>query len=685
MLNVDSYTPAQVILKLKPDLTLDPEDHDGNDVNNNNNNINGNSITFKSLQRVGDHLTPMSQEFTFDKIITENGNGNGNGTQQQKEIDDLITHPVIDDLLQGISTVIMTYGQTQSGKSYTLFGDDHSKQSNGGFKPMVSNLCETLYSRLPQDKTCHVSLSYIQIDGGTKIYDLLEISGGGGNSSSSSPLKRLQDRREYPMFSLDDLLGSIHRVSLSKKKAHTLIRISLQIIDTRMDYIQRSQLTILDLTESSSGNGTSRDKLLTSLERVVVESLSTGSSVNSNNLVTTTLDAFTSPSDTVSAVITTKKRLSTLPGVQQSTLTNESSSILSTSTSLNDGHHLLPKDTKLHPVLLETLGTYNKIVLLLTASMQPVNSQQTLQTLTFGSKFKCLGTKISIDKRPLDVENELLQLHKDFEIRSEYWKRQRETLESELELVSSTSSPDEESKLDLKLQLKEDETLNLQNQINSLKNLLSTSTTLSLPELDNNSTTQKNEVIFDLLDALSNKITNQYTAKRDLEELKIETEVLSSLLTQKTKHIEYLDSLTTDLRRTIEEQEEYYRSLMETNINLNVQLQELNETVAMDRRQIDTLVRRSAATGCLNGLYSPFHQYISNLHRGSLSSNDSSRSSASSSLWTNQDIPGELDDFTSSDRSYRTQLTAASPRSVHNSTGFKPRGGFQLNVVKATK
>ena len=217
MLNVDSYTPAQVILKLKPDLTLDPEDQDGNDANNNNNNLNGNSITFKSLQRVGDHLTPMSQEFTFDKIITEsgNGNGNGNGTQQQKEIDDLITHPVIDDLLQGISTVIMTYGQTQSGKSYTLFGDDHSKQLNGGFKPMVSNLCETLYSRLPQDKTCHVSLSCIQIDGGTKIYDLLENSGGGGgNSSSSSPLKRLQDRREYPMFSLDDLLGSIHRVSL---------------------------------------------------------------------------------------------------------------------------------------------------------------------------------------------------------------------------------------------------------------------------------------------------------------------------------------------------------------------------------------------------------------------------------------------------------------------------------------
>ena len=696
MLNVDSYTPAQVILKLKPDLSLDSEDEDvGTGTGQTTSNLNGNSITFKSLQRVGDHLTPMSQEFTFDKIITET-----DSTQQ--EIDDLITHPVIDDLLQGISTVVMTYGQTESGKTYTLFGnnDTHSKQLHGssgsGFKPMVSNLCETLYSRLPQDKTCHVSLSCIQIEG-AKYYDSLDREYSSGSSSSSSSLKKLQDRREYPMFSLDDLLGSIHRVYSSERgpngRRHILIRISLQIIDTRMDYIQRSQLTVLDLTESV--NTTSKDKLLHSLERVVESLTIDGRSVNSNNLVTTTLESFTSPSDTVSAVITTK-RSSTVPPVpvplQQSSFTNETSSVLthalsnpnSNSSTLNDGH-LLPKDTKLHPVLSETLASKNKVILLLTASMQPVNSQQTLKTLTFGSKFKCLRSRLCIDKRPLDMENELLQLHKDFEIRCEYWKHQREVLESELDLVSSNTPPlytDEESKLDLKLQLKEDETLNLQNQINSLKNLLLNSTTLSL---DTHA-----EVIFDLLDALSNKIANQYIVKRDLDEVKLETDILSSLLMKKTEHIEYLDSLNADLRRTIEEQEDFYRSLMETNINLNVQLQELNERVAMSRRQIDTIVKRSAATGCLNGLYSPFHQYIvgsslDNKQRGSLSSNDS-RSSASSSLWTNPELP-ELDDFNSSDRSYRTQLTAASPHSVHvlgSGTGFKPRGGFQLNVVKAT-
>ncbi|CAK90997.1 unnamed protein product (macronuclear) [Paramecium tetraurelia] len=54
------------------------------------------------------------QKFTFDKILDSN--------TTQQEVYDEIGKPIIDQVLQGFNATLLMYGQTSSGKTYTMIG-----------------------------------------------------------------------------------------------------------------------------------------------------------------------------------------------------------------------------------------------------------------------------------------------------------------------------------------------------------------------------------------------------------------------------------------------------------------------------------------------------------------------------------------------------------------------------------
>jgi len=54
-----------------------------------------------------------------------------NPQTQQKEVYEFVGKEMINDVLQGYNGTIFAYGQTSSGKTFTMFGDIHNEELKG--------------------------------------------------------------------------------------------------------------------------------------------------------------------------------------------------------------------------------------------------------------------------------------------------------------------------------------------------------------------------------------------------------------------------------------------------------------------------------------------------------------------------------------------------------------------------
>ena len=79
-----------------------------------------NSISLSNL------ILPKA-EYSFDAIY----NGNADQTSFYQEV----AFPTIEDVLNGYNGTIFTYGQSGSGKTYTMFGDDIFDEFKKGVIP----------------------------------------------------------------------------------------------------------------------------------------------------------------------------------------------------------------------------------------------------------------------------------------------------------------------------------------------------------------------------------------------------------------------------------------------------------------------------------------------------------------------------------------------------------------------
>ena len=89
----------------------------------------------------------------------------------QVEVYEEVMVPILDDVMSGINAAVMCYGQTSSGKTYTMEGDLNHPVRQG----IVPRAMRDLFMRMaeaPAELTFDVFCSYIEIYQ-EKIYDLL--------------------------------------------------------------------------------------------------------------------------------------------------------------------------------------------------------------------------------------------------------------------------------------------------------------------------------------------------------------------------------------------------------------------------------------------------------------------------------------------------------------------------------
>lgn len=71
---------------------------------------------YEQLEPISFALTPQS--YTFDAVIGQTGS--------QADVFEVVGVPLISSVLDGINATVMAYGQTSSGKTYTMQGSLHS-------------------------------------------------------------------------------------------------------------------------------------------------------------------------------------------------------------------------------------------------------------------------------------------------------------------------------------------------------------------------------------------------------------------------------------------------------------------------------------------------------------------------------------------------------------------------------
>ena len=105
--------------------------------------------------------------FTFDYIFESDST--------QSEIYQATGAPIVDAVMQGFNTTIFAYGQTSSGKTYTMTGPDVDDKYQMGLIPrMILSIFEEISNSDPYiEYTIKVSYCEIYLE---KIRDLLDIN-----------------------------------------------------------------------------------------------------------------------------------------------------------------------------------------------------------------------------------------------------------------------------------------------------------------------------------------------------------------------------------------------------------------------------------------------------------------------------------------------------------------------------
>ncbi|XP_059612824.1 kinesin-like protein KIF14 [Phlebotomus argentipes] len=334
-------------------------------------------------------------------------NSQHHGYADQKAIFDSIGAPLVDRAFEGYNVCLFAYGQTSSGKSYSMMGIDtgdsdviHPNSEVG----IIPRFCHELFRRIDAmggKIMAEVEVSYFEIYN-EKIHDLLSVS----SSRNTTPNGRksalrvrehalwgpyVVDLSAHPVDSYAALktwmiLGNSQRATAAtgmndkSSRSHSIFNIVLNLWergDDKRQQTRRSKISLVDLAGSERMNPT-----CTSADR-----LKEGISINRSLLTL---------GKVIAALATSKKG------------------------SLG---HIPYRESVLTWLLKENLGGNSKTVMLATISPASIHLEETLATLRYACQARAIVNRVKVNEDPHDkiirelrAEVERLQvLQQDYE------------------------------------------------------------------------------------------------------------------------------------------------------------------------------------------------------------------------------------------------------------------------------
>lgn len=299
--------------------------------------------------------------FTFDYIFDPYGG--------QKEVYEITARPIIDAVFQGFNGTVLTYGQTSSGKTYTMTGYDAADPGIiprliGDLFQFISGCDQTL------EFTVKVSFCEIYLE---KIKDLMDptknnlriqedkVRGVHMPELTETYVLNQSEVLEIMKIGTSNREVSFTQMNATSSRSHSIFIINVSQNNTKTYCAKTAKLYLVDLAGSEKvGKTGAAGKRLEEAKNI-------------------------------------NKSLTTL-GQVITALTDSKSS------------HIPYRDSKLTRVLQDSLGGNAKTTLILTCSPSPWNEAETISTLRFGIRAKAIKNKPKINKEYTVSELKLMLL-----------------------------------------------------------------------------------------------------------------------------------------------------------------------------------------------------------------------------------------------------------------------------------
>ena len=288
--------------------------------------------------------------FNFDRIFPP--------TSTQEDIYSFGVKGIIDSVLDGYNGTVLAYGQTSSGKTYTMQGDINNQNTYGIIPRMISHVFNFIHEQEETEFMIKVSMIEIYQE---KIRDLLDISRVNLQIREDTIKGIYVDGcSERYVGCPGDVLAALELGSNNRAQAATNMN----------EHSSRSHsIFILTINQTNKKEGFSK------IGKLYLVDLAGSEKISKTGATGHTLDEAKN----------INKSLTTLGRVINNLTDGKSS-------------YIPYRDSKLTRVLQESLGGNSKTCLIITCSPSIYNESETLSTLRFGERAKKIKNKPKINK-----------------------------------------------------------------------------------------------------------------------------------------------------------------------------------------------------------------------------------------------------------------------------------------------
>lgn len=347
----------------------------------------------------GAFVAVNGKTFTMDRVFSPDAS--------QSEVYDAVARPVVQDVLEGYNGTVMAYGSTGSGKTYTMEGRTGNAELVGIIPRMVSTLFDGIDVAADNiEFTLKLSAVEIYME---RIIDLLRPQSCDHADGAGAKVKVREDpvrgvwvdAVERHAANEEDVFAVAHASQANRRVAAT----HLNVRSSRSHYILMLRLTALDKQTQCERQGVLYLVDLAGCENV-------------------------SQTGAAGQILEEAKKINR----SLSCLGN----VIVALTGESQRQHVPYRDSKLTRVLQQSLGGNAKTALIATCSLAKSCFSETLTTLRFGERVKCVRNTPKVNEQR-SVEQLLRDLSTSTRI-IEALKRDVETLRKAVNFASPTRS-----------------------------------------------------------------------------------------------------------------------------------------------------------------------------------------------------------------------------------------------------
>ena len=302
--------------------------------------------------------------FAFDRIFDSNST--------QREIFDEVGSSVIDSVMNGYNGTMMAYGQTSSGKSFTMSGVLEDNELKGIIPRIVEKIYLIIASNDSVEYNIKVSLCEIYQE---KLKDLLDTSKTNLNiREEKSKGVYIENLTEEDAYSTESVMNII------KKGINNRIVSSTNMNETS----SRSHLLVIFTVSQFNSNDLSKKT-----GKLFLVDLAGSEKISKTGAVGQTLEEAKGINKSLTAL-----------GMVINALTEKN----------KRNGHIPYRDSKLTRILSESLGGNSKTSLIITLSPSSFNDSESLSSLRFGMRAKKVKNNAKVNK---DISIQELKLEID--------------------------------------------------------------------------------------------------------------------------------------------------------------------------------------------------------------------------------------------------------------------------------